>query len=157
MAKRKSKRHRYAGAPVLCDFDPTLGQLIYWNPVRKVAKIRRYSDSTIISRNTECVLFREPPEKTHSFWRGTLLCKVRKYEIKGREENKRHGFVITASWHQTYSTAYQGRHIGGEANTELYAIVIDEKVVFRPREYPEISQRLAAAAGPVLSELLCTL
>jgi hypothetical protein len=142
------------GRPALSDFDPIIGKVGKWNSKTKRVKLRLY-DGRLISRLGACIFLRESARKALEFGRGYLLCKVVQIPIVGNPENPRSGSLYTATWHQTYATGYQERHIGGAAHTEIYAIVIESDLVYRPHEYGEISAAIGTLAGEVKGGL-CT-
>ncbi len=155
---RKRRKHPYVGRAVLCDYDPELGELIAWKGDSGSVRIRFFGRRFTVNRDARCIFFRgHGGIRVHEFMRGDLLCKVREWEITGHTSNDRRGSLLTASWHRTHATGYQERHTGGEAHTELYAIIIDNNLVHRPNEYLEITVKLPRTAGPVKTDLLCTL
>lgn len=153
---RKRKPHPYNGRTVLCDYDPEIGYLMGWRSNSGVARIRFFGKHFVVKRDARCIFFRGNGTRVHEFERGYLLCKVREWEITGHSGNDRRGSLFTATWYRTYATGYQERHTGGEAHTEIYAIIIGDALVHRPKEYLEITVKLPQTAGPVADDLLCT-
>lgn len=127
------------GAIVLSDLDPALGKMVKWQPKRNKARVYLFEKGAVVQRNSSCIFFRGSGTVIGAFERGSFSARVRRYTFSGHETNNRTGFLITVAWHQTYSTGYQGRHIGGETHNELYAIVVGGNLVYRLTEYPEVS------------------
>jgi hypothetical protein len=123
--------HPNRGAVVLSDFDPGLGKLVSWQPKRHKARIYLFEKRAVVPRNTECVFFRGSGSVVGVFHRGYLLARVRRYELRGHEPNARAGFLVTVTWHRTIATGYQGYHNAGETHTELYAIIVGKKLMYR--------------------------
>lgn len=145
------------GAIVLSDFDPELGKLLLWKPKKRTAKIFLFDKRATVRRDTACVLARLSGNVIGTFSRGYLLARVRQYSVEGEAPDNRKGFVVTVTWYRTYATGYQERHTGGEDGTELYAIVLDDKLVHRQAiAYPEISTLLPQTAGQIVGGL-CSL
>jgi hypothetical protein len=157
MSGRRRKRHPYLGKIALSDFDPEIGEIIHWKKNSRSVRIRFFERRVTVKRDPRCIFIREQGSRVCEFDRGNLFCKVREYALIGHPENARRGSLFTATWHRRYATGYQQHHMGGEGNTELYAIIIDDKLVYRPHEYLEISSVVQKAAGAVSSGLLCTL
>lgn len=149
MVAAERKRRFGHGDLIVSDFDPAVATVVVWRPEAGKARIRLLTNDVVVERKPECIFVRGKGAKIHEFYRGYMACKVRKYEIHGHSDNEREGWYVTASWHRTWNTGYQGRHIGGECCTDLYAIVIEDKLVFRPHEHLEISQVLPQTAGPI--------
>ena len=144
------------GAIVLSDFDPALGRMVSWQPKRDKARVYLFEKRAIVPRRARCVFFRGSGAVVGAFHRGYFAARVRRFDLNGHHTNDRNGYLVTVAWHQTYATGYQERHTGGEAQIELYAIVIGGSLVYRLTNYPEISNLLPETAGDV-SPGLCTL
>jgi len=154
MARPRKKGRFHRGSKVLCDFDPAIGEIVQWFRNSSSVRIFLYDNKVAVTRNKACIFFREHDgKKVHEFTRSNLLCKVREYTFKGHSDNPRNGSLIIAAWHRIYATGYQERHTGGEANIELYAIVVDGQLVHKPTEYAEISAKLPHTVGVAVAGL----
>ncbi len=146
------------GTPILCDADPKIGTLLKWRTKSGKARVRLSPDDTSVDRDQNCLFQKShASKKVYEFTRGSLLCKVYCHDLYGHASHQRMGRLYMQKWYQTWSTGYQGRHIGGECNYVIYCILVNGKLVYRPIEELELSAKFTETAGNPTSEDLCVL
>jgi hypothetical protein len=158
-AKLKNIRDWFpSGTPILSDADPKTGVVLKWRAKSGGSLIRIDGQNTQVKRDRRCLFGRSSPEKVHECSRGQhLLCKVYRWELFGHSEHNRSGELYVTRWFKTWSTAYQGRHIGGECDNQIYCIIVDGTVVHKPYEEQELSVVLPQTAAIPITAKLCIL
>ena len=145
-----------AGDFVLCDFDPLLGKIYNWDRNDEQSRIIAFPKENIIRRLKICLLKRENDGKRLcSFDRSYLHCKIRSFSLTGHLRHRRSGTLYVSEWYKTIPTINNGRHLTPEGDVDIYAIIIDGVLVYRPFEYQEISPQLPELAGPVTEANRC--
>jgi len=158
MAESALRKRFNPGDQILSDFDPKTGRVIKWEAAAATARVRLDPDENVVERSKKCLLHQgRDGQPIAEFRNGHMLCKVAKYPLEGHADHPRRGSIYMATWYYTYSTAYQGMATGGRRDHNIYCIVIDGKVVFRPRERPEVTTKAPETGGEVLASERCIL
>lgn len=150
-----------SGAQVLCDFDPGVGQVEkYGKSESDRVVVRLFPDKSPKSRDARCLLTKgnmgEATDK-RTFDRGdTLRCKAYRLPLFPTEHHNRSGSIIMQKWFKAKRTPGGGVHLTSPEYV-LYAIVIDETLVFKPYDDAEMTTYFPDTAGPADGTALCLL
>ncbi|MQQ07697.1 hypothetical protein GFB49_04440 [Epibacterium sp. SM1979] len=143
------------GDSVLVDYDPNTGKISEFSGEK--CRVKLYGNKGVQVRRKQCLLKIGQRSGRETFKRSYMIGKITKTSLIPQSRNNRSGHFYVLEWFKESPNKTSGSHLVSDGGGELYAIVLDGVLVFRPHENPEATRLFPETAGVPNTNSLCSL